>query len=55
MSTNFDLISILRDTLYRLEKEAEPNEPTVDNLKRAILLAIAELDLAKEKDKGAAA
>ena len=57
MSTNFDLILILRETLYRLEKESDPNEPTVDNLKRAILLAIAELDLAKEKEKekGAAA
>jgi hypothetical protein len=57
MSTNFDLILILRETLYRLEKESDPNEPTVDNLKRAILLAIAELDIAKEKekDKGATA
>ena len=57
MAPNFELVVILRETLYRIDKESDPNDPTVNNLKRAILLAIAELEFAKEKekDKGAAA
>jgi hypothetical protein len=55
MAPNFELILILRETLYRIEKESSRNDPAVDKLKRTILLAIAELEAAKEKDKGAAA
>jgi hypothetical protein len=55
MAPNFELILILRETLYRIEKESDRNEPAVDKLKRTILLAIAELEAAKENDKGAAA
>jgi hypothetical protein len=55
MAPNFELISILRETLYRIEKESDPNDPAVDKLKRVILLAIGELEFAKENDRGAAA
>lgn len=55
MATNFELILILRETLYRIEKESDANDPAVDKLKRLILLAIADLEAAKEKNKGAAA
>ena len=55
MVPSFELVLILRETLNRIDSESDPNDPTVDKLKRAILLAIAELELTKEKDKGAAA
>jgi hypothetical protein len=55
MAVNFELILILRETLYRIEKESNPNDPTVEKLKRAILLTIAELQAGKEDHKGAAA
>jgi len=55
MAPNFELILILRETLYRIEKESDLNDPAVDKLKRVIILAIADLEAAKEKDRGAAA
>lgn len=55
MAPNFELILILQETLYRIEKDSDPNDAAVAKLKRVILLAISELELAKENDKGAAA
>lgn len=55
MSANFELIHILRETLYQIEKESDPKDPAMSKLKRAILLAIAELELGKTNDQGAAA
>ena len=55
MAPNFELIVILRETLYRIDKESDPKDLGVEKLKRVILLAIADLERAKEKDKGAAA
>lgn len=55
MSHNFELIVILRETLYRIDKESDPHDPAVDKLKRTILLAIADLEGSKQTDKGAAA
>ncbi|MFZ0707592.1 MAG: hypothetical protein WAM71_18475 [Candidatus Korobacteraceae bacterium] len=55
MSHSFELIVILRETLYRIDAESDPNDPAVDKLKRTILLAIADLEGRKENDKGAAA
>jgi len=54
MSHSFELIVILRETLYRIDKESDPNDPAVDKLKRTILLAIADLE-GNKQDRGAAA
>jgi hypothetical protein len=55
MSANFELILILRETLRRLEQDSDPNDPTVEKLKRTLLLAIGDLEAGKATDKGAAA
>ena len=55
MFANFELILILRETLSRLEKESDPNDPAVEKLKRTLLLAIGDLEASKATDKGAVA
>ncbi len=55
MAANFELTLILRETLYRIEQESDPKDPAVEKLKRLILLAIADLEAAKENNKGAVA
>jgi hypothetical protein len=44
-----DLIAVLRETLNRLEISTEANDPSLAELKRRIVRAIAELEIAKSE------
>ena len=44
-----DLIAILRETLNRLEQSAAADDPSLAELKRRIVRAIAELEVAKSE------
>ena len=50
------LINLLRGTLAQLEHEFNPNDPSITELKRSIVRALAELEISREsKSDGAAA
>ena len=44
-----DLIAILRETLNRLQQSAAADDPSLAELKRRIVRAIAELEVAKSE------